>query len=377
MNYRTLGRTGLQVSEIGLGCEHLQGKEYRIVKAVTDEAFELGVNIFDIFMSEPQIRTDIGKAIAGRRDKVIIQGHLGATWKNGQYARRRNVKEVNAAFCDLLARLNTDYIDIGIIHHADTEKDIKNVFESELIDYICGLKEKGIIRAIGLGSHSPDTAKTAVETGLIDILMFSLNPAFDVLPHDMGLEDMLGEEAKKALQGQLNPKRTALYHACEKHGTAITVMKGYMGGRLLDAKKSPFGKALTTTQCLHFALTRPAVASVLVGCVTQEELKQACSYISASEEERDFSEVFSTQAAFSVYGKCVYCNHCLPCPSRIDIALVNKYLDIQTATGTAAKAYNAMPAKAGDCTACGQCEKRCPFAVPVIRRMEEATKLFK
>ena len=380
MRYRTLGRTGLSVSEIGLGCEHLQGKDYAVVKAAIDEALAQGINIFDIFMSEPQIRTDIGKALAGRREKVLIQGHLGATWKDGQYALSRDATDVKIAFDDLMTRLNTDYIDIGMLHFVDSEKGYDNVFNGPIIELALDLKKKGIIKTIGLGSHNITLSKRAVETGLIDVLMFSLNPAFDIMPSAMSMEDMMGEEnAKNSLLRQLNADRMALYQTCEQQGTAITVMKTYMAGRLLDAQKSPFGMALTTEQCIHFSLTRPAVASALIGCITPEEVRAAVAYERATDAQRDFSQVF-TSAKCEALGKCVYCNHCLPCPAFIDIAMVNKYLDLAEAADKIPPSvrdhYNAMAHPASDCTACGKCEERCPFAVPVYQRMKKAIDIF-
>ena len=77
MKYRKLGRTGFSVSEISLGCEHLQGKDYDTIKTVIDAALDIGINYMDVFMSEPNVRTNIGKGLEGRRDKVIIQGHIG------------------------------------------------------------------------------------------------------------------------------------------------------------------------------------------------------------------------------------------------------------------------------------------------------------
>ena len=62
MNYRTLGKSGLRVSEVGLGAEHLQGLPAEQVFAVVDRAIKRGINIIDVFMSEPQVRTDIGHA---------------------------------------------------------------------------------------------------------------------------------------------------------------------------------------------------------------------------------------------------------------------------------------------------------------------------
>jgi predicted aldo/keto reductase-like oxidoreductase len=63
MIYRALGTSGLTVSEVGLGCEHLQDKPLSQIQSVLDEAFERGVNIMDLFMSQPQVRMDLGQAL--------------------------------------------------------------------------------------------------------------------------------------------------------------------------------------------------------------------------------------------------------------------------------------------------------------------------
>ena len=81
MNYRRLGKTGLMVSEIGLGAEWLERHSYEEGKAVIDRAEELGINILDCWMSEPNVRSNIGKALAGRRERWFIQGHIGSTWQ--------------------------------------------------------------------------------------------------------------------------------------------------------------------------------------------------------------------------------------------------------------------------------------------------------
>ena len=180
-----------------------------------------------------------------------------------------------------------------------------------------------------MSSHNPVVAKRAVETGLLDVLMFSLNPAYDLLPEDVKIDDLFVPETFEI--GKLNwvnPSRAALYQACELHGTAITVMKSLGAGALLKAESSPFGIALTPVQCAHYALTRPAVASALIGCRTPEEVRLAASYSDLSEAERDYSAILSTTPKYALRGKCMYCNHCLPCPSHIDIAQVNKYLDL-------------------------------------------------
>jgi len=367
------------VSEIGLGCEHLQGKEYPVVEATMEEAFRLGINLFDVFMSEPTVRSHVGRALEGRREQAVIQGHIGAIWEDGQYAVSRDLQACRESFADLLSRLGTTYIDVGMIHFVDTEDGFDSVFHGGLMDYARELKAQGVLKAIGLATHNVHMAKRAVETGLIDVLMFSVNPAFDLMPNDVTIEEMLENEGLSGtLQNQIDPERVALYGECERRGVAITVMKTYMAGLLLRPEQSPFGWALSPAQCIHYALTRPAVASALIGCVSQEEIQTAAAYEEATDAERDFSEVF--QKTFTGGGTCVYCNHCLPCPAYIDVAQVNKYLDLAQIgaeiPATIRAHYHALEAKAEDCTDCGACEERCPFGVPVRQRMKEAERRF-
>lgn len=63
-------------------------------------------------------------------------------------------------------------------------------------------------------------------------------------------------------------------------------MKGFAGGRLFDEKRSPFGVTLTPVQCIHYALTRPAVCSIMCGYDTKEQIDAATAYENASEEEK-------------------------------------------------------------------------------------------
>ena len=108
MNYRRLGKTGLMVSEIGLGAEWLERHNEEECREIIQLCAEEGINILDCWMPEPNVRTNIGKAISGERQRWIIQGHLGSTWQGGQYVRTRELPKVKEAFQDLLDRLQTD-----------------------------------------------------------------------------------------------------------------------------------------------------------------------------------------------------------------------------------------------------------------------------
>lgn len=377
MEYRPLGNTGLMVSEIGLGCEAFADSNVVFCRDYMTAALDSGVNYIDIFSPEPIIRDNIGKSLKGQRNRIYIQGHIGVVWKNGQYKRTRDLAESKEGFEDLLSRLNTKKIEVGMIHYVDDMDDWKAVLEGGLMDYAKQLKREGRIKHIGMSSHNPAVALAAVKSGLIEVLMFSINPSFDLLPADRSLWD---PKAYEGTFSNIDPVRAELYSTCQQMGVGISVMKVFGGGRLLDAKKSPLGKALTPCQCIHYALGRPAVSTALSGSRTMEELLQDLHYPSATAEEKDYTSVFSEIANASWKGSCIYCGHCAPCPVGINVAAVTKLLDAARIQGEVTPAlqaqYDALQHKAGECTSCGSCESRCPFAVPVRENMKKAAELF-
>ncbi len=188
MKYRELGKTGLIVSEIGLGGEWLERHNTEEVKAVIDVCEKEGINILDCWMSEPNVRSNIGLAIKGKRDRWIIQGHIGSIWENGQYVRSRDLDKVRPAFEDLMTRLQTDYIDLGMIHFIDNAEEFERAMNGEFIEYVRQLKREGKIRHIGMNSHNPAVARMAACHSEIEMILFSINPAFDLLPPVTDLE---------------------------------------------------------------------------------------------------------------------------------------------------------------------------------------------
>ncbi|MCQ2241706.1 aldo/keto reductase, partial [Treponema sp.] len=251
MNYRRLGKTELMVSEIGFGGEWLERHPEEESIELMKYASSKGINIIDCWMPDPKSRDILGKAMKGNREKWYVQGHFGSTWQNGQYVRSRDMKFVKPAFEDLLARLQTDYIDLGMIHYIDTVEEWNAIQDSPFMDYVLEMKEKGVIRHIGMSSHDPKVSALAVKSGLIEMLLFSVNPAFDLLPSGEDLNDLLTEGYKydHGLNG-INKERADLYKLCEEYDVGITVMKGFAGGRLFDPKRSPFGVAMTPLQCI-------------------------------------------------------------------------------------------------------------------------------
>ncbi len=380
MNYRDLGNTGLKVSEIGMGCEGFAEDQCRNAKILFDLAEENGINYFDLYTSNPEVRSSVGKALAGRREKFIIQSHICSVWKNGQYKRSRDIAEVKAGFEEMISLLQTDYIDVGMIHYVDSLKDWETIVNGPVLSYVLELKKAGIIHHIGLSSHNPQVALEAVNSGYIEVLMFSVNPCYDLQPASEDVEDLWKDENYAAPLVNMDPQRQQLYETCQRLGVGITVMKAFGGGDLLDASMSPAGKALTANQCLHYALTRPAVATVLAGAHTAEQLKTSLAYEDAPDEEKDYAAALASFPNISWKGHCMYCSHCAPCPKEIDVASVTKYLNLAKAQGevpeTVREHYGLLSHHAGECIACGACETRCPFEVSIIENMKAAKEVF-
>lgn len=378
MQYRALGSTGLEVSEIGFGAEWIGALDREAVRDMARFASSQGVNIVDCWMSDPEVRSALGYAIAGQRDRWIIQGHIGSTWQDGQYVRTRDLRFVRPAFEDLLERLGTDHIELGMIHFVDRVDEFHAIDQGDFMAYVRELRDTGVIGHIGLSTHNPEVGLLAAAHPDIEMIMFSVNPAFDLMPASDDISVMY--DGPTADADALDPVRAQLYAACERENVGITVMKGFAGGRLLDAQKSPFGVALSPVQCIHYALTRPAVASIMVGVETVEQFEQALAYEAAADEARDYASVIAHAPRSAYQGQCTYCGHCAPCSAGINIALVNKYFDLTAlhdeVPATLKAHYEALPVTADACTACEACEERCPFGVPIAQRMEQARALF-
>jgi len=380
MEYRDLGKTGIRVSEIGLGCEGFleKGRDYTL--ATLQYAREQGINCLDMYSPNPELRKYVGEALAGCRGSLVLQSHFCSVWKNGQYKATRELKEVQDGFETMLAELNTEYIDIGMIHYVDSLATWEQILRGGILDYAAAQKQAGRIRCIGLSSHNPEVALKALESGRIEVLMFSINPCYDLQPAGENVEDLWADERYEQQLTNMDPQREQLYETCQRQGVGITVMKAFGGGDLLDASLSPAGAALTVSQCLHYALTRPAVAAVMAGARSREELAAALAYETASAEERDYAAALASFPRISWQGHCMYCGHCAPCPAGIDIASVTKFLNLARAQGrvpeTVREHYAALKSCGGDCIGCGACEKRCPFGVPVRGNMREAAGIF-
>jgi predicted aldo/keto reductase-like oxidoreductase len=370
MEYRKLGRTGLEVSSIGLGTEYLNRQPREVVVSTLREAIARGVNYFDLVFSFPDYLDNIGAALKGRRQQVHVTAHLGSTARDGQYRKTRSVKRCEAFFLDVLKRLETDYVDVLFLHNFHTLKDYESaIAPGKLLDLARRLQQEGKARFIGISAHSTQIAAQALESGQFDVLMFPIHLAANAVP---GKKELL--------------------KSCVAHGVGLVAMKPFAGGKLLSrdrtvrvAKYQMGGEALklkktrpiTPVQCLAYVLAQVGVSTAVPGCANLEQLSAALAYLDATEEARGFSWLLADFEQY-VPGECVYCNHCLPCPSAIDIGETIRLLELaqQHLTKGLRARYNALDAKPSDCVQCGDCVARCPFDVDAMAKIEQAVVMF-
>ncbi len=357
MRYRINRRTGDRISEIGLGSAYMPDTPPAEAIPALRRAYEGGVNYYDLAAGDGKAFPLYGEAFAGVRGSLLYQIHFGADYSRGTYGWSLDLETIKRSVDLQLRALRTDYIDYGFIHCQDEMSDWETYQKNGVYAYILRLKEQGVVRHIGLSSHTPQVIRRVMDDAEIDMLMFSVNPAYDYGQ---------GEYANGGVG-----ERAAVYRRCEAEGVGISVMKPFSGGQLLDAARSPFGRALTPYQCIRYALDKPGVLTVLPGARSLAEVERLLSYEDQPEEALDYS-VIGTFAPPEAGGKCVYCNHCKPCPAGIDIGLVNKYYDLALAGDALAVGhYKSLEKNASDCVRCGHCDKRCPFSVRQSERMGE------
>lgn len=362
MEYRLNKKTGDRISVIGLGTSYIaEVPEKEAVEALL-LAHENGVNYADLATAGAKTFAYYGKAFSGLRKDMLYQVHFGANYETGEYGWTTNLEKIRQQIDWMLGSLKTDYVDYGFIHCLDAVRDWESYKKNGVLEYLLDMKRQGVVKHIGLSTHTPKLANLVLDAGIVEQLMFSINPGYDC--HH-------GDYANGSADERVN-----LYRRCEAEGIGISVMKPFSGGQLLDAKTSPFKRALTKYQCIQYALDKPGVLTVLPGIRSTDDVRELLGFLSAAPEERDYG-VLGTFTPRDAVGNCVYCNHCQPCHAGLNVGLINKYYDLSQAGDVmAADHYAKLERHASDCMDCGHCDDRCPFRVKQSERMKRIAEYF-
>ncbi len=360
MQYRHCPKCPSKISILGLGTASIQGSETDIAKTV-EYAVRNGMNLFDLATKNTATFKGVGLVLAGTRKDVFLQVHFGADYSSGQYGCTTDLSIIKKSIADQLVDLHTDYIDFGYIHCVDTVEKLNTYIRNGLFDYIKALKREHIVHRIGLSSHNPQIVNLVLDMNILDTVMFSINPAYDY---------QLGGYANGNTR-----ERNRMYQRIQEAGVGLMAMKPFCGGRLLEKQYSPFSVEFNRIQCLQYALDKPAVLSVLAGCRTTEDLQKFLYYLNATEDEKDYSLLKDIDRIKNA--GCVYCGHCQPCPSGLNISLINKYYDLAVYGDVlAADHYHRLEQNAQTCTHCGTCSSRCPFGIDQSQRMTKISSYF-
>ena len=333
MEYRKLGKTGLNISRLGFGGIPIQRIDAEGTKRLCHQLKDAGVNFIDTARGYTVSEEYLGYALEGiRNDFIIATKSMGRT------------REAMAADIDTsLKNLRTGYIDLYQIHNATPEQLQQVVAPGGALEALLEAKAAGKIGHIGLTSHSLDTFKMALDMDWVETFMFPYN--------------IVETQAEK------------LIAECAKQDIGFICMKPLAGGAIENA-----------TLALRYICDNDAVTVVIPGMADPAELTQNIAAVSdtspiTGEEKAAFLEIRNQLGT----NFCRRCNYCQPCSAGINISacfLFEGYLNRYGLGQWAKERYATLPRKAGDCIGCGACESRCPYNLPIREMLKKVAAQF-
>ena len=332
MEYRALGRTGLQISPMGLGGIPVQRIDAEGTKQLLQKLVVAGVNYIDTARGYTVSEEYIGYGLEGIRDKFVLATKSMA-----------RTKEAMAADIDIsLKNLRTDYIDLYQVHNPGP-KDLETVIApGGALEALLEARQAGKIGHIGITLHSADMFQKALELSWVETIMFPYN-----------LVETQGED---------------LIRICGQKGIGFIAMKPLAGGAIEDA-----------TLALRFIGQNSNVSVVIPGMAEEKELQQNLAAVADTtplslEEKQKINQIRSTLGTQF----CRRCNYCAPCPMGIGIPgifVLEGYFSRYNLQDWAMTRYNGTPVKASACIGCGACEARCPYQLPIRKMLKNVVNL--
>ncbi len=333
MEYVTLGKTGLRVSRMGLGGIPIQRVDAEAAKKLLDAVEAAGINYIDSARGYSVSEERIGLAIEGRREKFVLATKTMSRDREGM------ARDIETS----LKNFRTDYIDLYQVHNPSLEQLEQVCAPGGALEALLEARAAGKIGHIGLTAHKPEVFRRALELPWVETVMFPYN-----LVENQGTELM--ERARELNVGFIN-------------------MKSLAGGAIEDARLA-----------LRFAAANPNVSVVLPGMYSPEEVAQNAAAVAdaspLTEEELAKAEALRRELGASF---CRRCGYCAPCTVNIDIPnnfIFHGYLSRYGLADWARGRYDALAAHASDCVACGACEERCPYQLPIREMLKRVAADF-
>ena len=333
MEYRVLGKTGLNISRVGLGGIPIQRIDAEGTKQLVHQLMDAGVNYIDTARGYTVSEQYLGYALESIRDKFVLATKSMARTKEAM------AKDIDIS----LGNLKTDYIDLYQVHNPNMAQLEQVLAQGGALEALLEAKEQGKIGHIGLTAHSVEVFEKALELPWVETIMFPYN-----------IVETQGE---------------ALIKKCAEKKIGFVDMKPLAGGAIEDAALA-----------MRFLVSNPDVTVVIPGMADPKEVEVNLSAaentapLSADELEKvaQVRQTLGTQF-------CRRCNYCAPCTVGINIPsvfLFQGYLDRYGLADWAKDRYGAMAVKASACVQCGACEPRCPYGLPIRQMLKEAAAKF-
>jgi len=330
---RILGKTNLEVSTIGFGGIPIQRVDNEMAVKLIEESYNRGINFIDTARGYNDSESLIGQALERiGRDKFIL----------ATKSMKRDYKGILEELSISLKNLRTDYIDLFQFHNIRSFEELDFILsENGAFKALKEAKEKGVIKEIGITSHSPEILDKAIDIGGFSTIQCPYNP----------VERQAEEVFKKAKEMNIG----------------VIVMKPLAGGAITNGELS-----------LRFIVDNPNISVVIPGMDTLEQVSSNALVginkrkLTVEEEEILREESNSLGSQF-----CRRCGYCLPCPQGIDIPvqfLMEGYYTRYDLKDWAKSRYDAMEKRAVHCVECGLCETKCPYNLPIRKMLKNVVE---
>lgn len=323
---RILGKTNIELFEIGLGGIPIQRTTQEQTTAIIDEMVQRGMNFIDTARAYTISEDYIGKALQGRRDQfVLATKSMGKTYQDV-------ANDVDLS----LMTLQTSVIDLYQLHNVKPEDDYTGPLKA-----LQAAKQAHKIKHIGITSHSYEVLMDALDRDVFETIQFPYN--------------------------FLETKAETLFEKAKAKHVGVIVMKPLGGGAIDNGSIA-----------LKFILNNPNVSVVIPGMGDVSEVI-ANSLVTPgifSASETAYIDKTRKELEFDF---CRRCGYCMPCTVGINIPMcfVFESYDLRyNLKAWANERYATLSVKADACIECGICESRCPYHLPIIQKLKRVKETF-